>query len=167
MLHVVLLHFCATVIRRACEWFGNGMDRLGVRMNVVAMAVGTIMASTSIRPGFPAAMSLYGEAGTIKLEGSSIVHWTVPDRPAPELGPAVSYGGVADPRAISSTYHQMQLTNVVESYGENQETPSGKLGFSSSIFARARFANCSAFAPGRSWIANAPVGFPFHCVSKP
>jgi predicted dehydrogenase len=78
-------------------------------------AFGTIMASTSIRPGFPAALSLYGEIGTIKLEGSSIVHWTVPDRPQPEQGNAASYGGVADPRAIVSTYHQMQLRDVVES----------------------------------------------------
>jgi predicted dehydrogenase len=79
-------------------------------------AFGTIMASTSIRPGFPAALSLYGERGTIKLEGTSITHWTVPDRDKPAEPPApTGGGGVADPRAISSTYHRIQLTNVIES----------------------------------------------------
>ncbi|HZK79964.1 MAG TPA: Gfo/Idh/MocA family oxidoreductase, partial [Humisphaera sp.] len=77
-------------------------------------AFGTIMASTSIRPGFPAAINFYGDKGTIKLEGSNIVHWTVPDREKPELQ-TVNYGGVADPRAISFVYHQMQLTNIIES----------------------------------------------------
>ena len=77
-------------------------------------AFGTIMASTSIRPGFPAAINFYGDKGTIKLEGSNIIHWTVPDREKPELQ-TVNYGGVADPRAISFVYHQMQLTNIIES----------------------------------------------------
>ncbi len=74
---------------------------------------GTIMASTSIRPGFPAAIAFFGDKGTIKLEGSSIVHWTVPDREKPEFE-AVSYGGVADPKAISFVYHQMQLKDIIE-----------------------------------------------------
>jgi predicted dehydrogenase len=75
---------------------------------------GTIMASTSIRPGFPAAISFYGDKGTIKLEGSTITHWTVPDQVKPEFQ-AVSYGGVADPKAISFVYHQMQLRDIIES----------------------------------------------------
>lgn len=76
-------------------------------------AFATIMASTSIRPGFPASLALYGDKGTVKLEGSNIVHWTVPDREKPNFE-AVNYGGVADPKAISHVYHQMQLTDIVE-----------------------------------------------------
>jgi predicted dehydrogenase len=79
-------------------------------------AFGTIMASTSIRPGFAAALNLYGEKGTIKLEGNAITHWTVPDRPQPEMAASSGgAGGVADPKAISSTFHRIQLTDVVES----------------------------------------------------
>lgn len=77
---------------------------------------GTLMASTSIRPGFPAALNLYGDKGTIKLEGNSITHWTVPDRAKPaELPSTGGGGGVADPKAIVSTYHRIQLSDVVES----------------------------------------------------
>jgi predicted dehydrogenase len=84
-------------------------------------AFGTIMASTSIQPGFPAALNLYGEKGTIKLEGSSIVHWTVPGVEQPEQGNAASYGGVSDPRAISHVYHRTQLINVIEAIESGKE----------------------------------------------
>lgn len=78
-------------------------------------AFGTIMASTSIQPGFPAALNIYGERGTIKLEGSSIVHWTVPGVDEPERKPAASYGGVSDPRSIVPDYHRNQMINVIQS----------------------------------------------------
>jgi UDP-N-acetyl-2-amino-2-deoxyglucuronate dehydrogenase len=76
---------------------------------------GTIMASTNIQPGFAATLNLYGEKGAIKLEGTSIVHWTVPGREKPAEEPSGGGGGgVADPRAISSAFHRIQLTDVLE-----------------------------------------------------
>ncbi|WP_308639649.1 Gfo/Idh/MocA family protein [Paenibacillus silvisoli] len=78
-------------------------------------ALGTMMASTSINPGFPAGIRLYGSEGTIKLAGSDIVHWSVPGYEAPPaFGSAPAYGGVSDPRSISHLYHQLQLQNVIE-----------------------------------------------------
>ncbi|QNK55794.1 Gfo/Idh/MocA family protein [Paenibacillus sp. PAMC21692] len=78
-------------------------------------AFGTIMASTSIQPGFAAAINLYGELGTIKLEGNSIVHWTVPDRNKPTWIHSDAYGGVTDPRSIPSDFHQSQLIDIISS----------------------------------------------------
>lgn len=78
-------------------------------------AFGTIMASTSIRPGYPATISLYGEEGTIKLEGTSIVRWSVPGWDEPNWTREESYGGVSDPRSIVSDYHQSQLIDVMTS----------------------------------------------------
>jgi UDP-N-acetyl-2-amino-2-deoxyglucuronate dehydrogenase len=78
-------------------------------------AFGTIMASTSIQPGFPATINLYGEKGTIKLEGSSIVHWTVPGRSEPNWTQARTYGGVSNPRSIVSDFHQSQFIDVMAS----------------------------------------------------
>ncbi|MCY1312795.1 hypothetical protein D9M70_632490 [compost metagenome] len=72
----------------------------------------------------------------------------------------------ASPRVLTTSSIEI-LTKVVLSYGENQETPCGKLGCSSSIFARTALATLSALAPGSNWMAKAPVGAPFHCVSKP
>lgn len=93
-------------------------------------AFGTIMASTSIQPGFPAALNLYGERGTIKLEGSSIVHWTVPGVEEPERKPAASYGGVSDPRSIVPDYHRNQMINVIQSIESGaQPTVTGEDGW--------------------------------------
>jgi predicted dehydrogenase len=86
-------------------------------------ALGTIMASTSIQPGFQAALNLYGEKGSIKLEGTSITHWTVPGVAEPDFGtPAVGGGGVSDPKAISYVNHKLQFLDVIQSI-ETGNTP--------------------------------------------
>lgn len=78
-------------------------------------AFGTIMASTSIQPGFAASINLYGDKGTIKLEGSSVVHWSVPGWKEPSGVHSASYGGVTDPRSIVSDFHQSQLIDIISS----------------------------------------------------
>jgi UDP-N-acetyl-2-amino-2-deoxyglucuronate dehydrogenase len=84
-------------------------------------AFGTILASTSIQPGFAATINLYGEKGTIKLEGSSIVHWTVPGWNEPNWTQADTYGGVSDPRSIVSDFHQSQFLDVMTSIETGME----------------------------------------------
>ncbi|MCC3373609.1 Gfo/Idh/MocA family protein [Cohnella sp. REN36] len=76
-------------------------------------AFGTITASTSIRPGFPASLYLYGDKGTIKLEGSSIVHWEVPGVQEPKWDQEPAYGGVSDPRSIVCDFHQSQIIDMI------------------------------------------------------
>jgi UDP-N-acetyl-2-amino-2-deoxyglucuronate dehydrogenase len=83
-------------------------------------AFGTIMASTSIQPGFPPCLNLYGEKGTIKLEGSSIVHWTVPGREKPESGSRPASAGVADPKLSSHAHHKAQLLDVLSALAEGR-----------------------------------------------
>jgi UDP-N-acetyl-2-amino-2-deoxyglucuronate dehydrogenase len=75
-------------------------------------AYGTLMASTSIRPGFQPTLNLYGEAGTIKLEGAQVTHWTVPGLPAP-AGGGPSSTAVAGPALASHEHHRTQLADVL------------------------------------------------------
>jgi predicted dehydrogenase len=77
-------------------------------------ALGSITASTSIRPGFLPTLDVFGSEGTIRLEGASVVHWTVPglDAPAAE-GPASA--GVQSPQLASHEHHRAQLADVLES----------------------------------------------------
>jgi UDP-N-acetyl-2-amino-2-deoxyglucuronate dehydrogenase len=84
-------------------------------------AFGTIMASTSIQPGYAATITLYGEKGTIKLEGSSIVRWSVPGWDEPNWPQEDTYGGVSDPRSIVSDFHQSQLIDVMTSIETGME----------------------------------------------
>lgn len=77
-------------------------------------AFGTIMASTSIRPGFSACLNLYGEKGTIKLEGTSITLWEVPGISAPKFERTAAYGAAANPLNIVSDYHRNQIMDFID-----------------------------------------------------
>ncbi|QNK54893.1 Gfo/Idh/MocA family protein [Paenibacillus sp. PAMC21692] len=76
-------------------------------------AFGTVMASTSVSPGYAASITLYGERGTIKMEGTEIVRWSVPGWDEPDRTQKNKLGGVSDPRNIVSDYHQSQLIDVM------------------------------------------------------
>jgi cation:H+ antiporter len=45
MVHIVLLTACAVAIYLSCEWFVNAVEWLGQRLNIGAMAVGSILAA--------------------------------------------------------------------------------------------------------------------------
>lgn len=82
-------------------------------------AFGTVMASTSIQPGFPPCLNLYGEKGTIKLEGSNVTHWTVPgvEKPA---GAAQASAGIATPKLSNFVQHKAQILDVLGAIAEKR-----------------------------------------------
>jgi UDP-N-acetyl-2-amino-2-deoxyglucuronate dehydrogenase len=83
---------------------------------------GTIMSSTSIQPGFPPTLSLYGEKGTIIIEGTSITQWMVPDIEKPVFkNDGLTGGGVNDPKSIPTLYHQMQILDVIEAVDKKRK----------------------------------------------
>jgi UDP-N-acetyl-2-amino-2-deoxyglucuronate dehydrogenase len=76
---------------------------------------GKIMSSTSILPGFSPSLNFYGEKGTIKIEAQQITHWTVPGITQPDIGEeSSSGGGVSDPRNISTLYHNLQISELLD-----------------------------------------------------
>lgn len=83
-------------------------------------AFGTVMASTNCYPGFNQSISLYGEKGAIKLNGTRVTHWSVPGVEEPAGSDAA--GGAANPLSISFEYHRMQLEDVVSAI-ENGRAP--------------------------------------------
>ncbi|HLY72490.1 MAG TPA: Gfo/Idh/MocA family oxidoreductase [Planctomycetota bacterium] len=83
-------------------------------------AFGTIMASTSIQPGFTPCLNLYGEKGTIKLDGAAIVHCTVPNIPRPEFGTAQASAAVRGPLLSSHQMHQRQILDVLAAIDEGR-----------------------------------------------
>jgi UDP-N-acetyl-2-amino-2-deoxyglucuronate dehydrogenase len=84
--------------------------------------LGRIMTSTSIVPGFAPELCLYGEKGTIRIEGTSIAHWTVPgNEPPAAMDVGSTGGGVSDPRAISLEYHRLQMQDFLDSLETGRE----------------------------------------------
>ncbi|GGD56736.1 Gfo/Idh/MocA family protein [Paenibacillus nasutitermitis] len=84
-------------------------------------AIGTIMASTNIKPGFPAGINLYGDKGTVKVSGSDIIHWSVEGMDEPELGLTGQSGGVSDPLSIQHIYHQLQYEDILDALASSRE----------------------------------------------
>jgi predicted dehydrogenase len=82
-------------------------------------AFGSITASTSIRPGFLPSLDIFGERGTIKLEGAAVTHWTVPDVDMPTTGGATS-AGVQSPQLASHEHHRTQLADVLAALDEGR-----------------------------------------------
>lgn len=76
-------------------------------------ALGMVMSSTSVKPGFLPYIHLYGEKGTIKIVGQSIAHWTVEGVDAPEERAAQVSDGSSNPLAISHVYHRQQLEELL------------------------------------------------------
>ena len=82
-------------------------------------AFGTIMASTSIQPGFQPCLNLYGEKGSIKLDGSSIAHWTVPGVPKPDAaGPASA--AITSPKLAGHEQHKLQILDALAAIEERR-----------------------------------------------
>lgn len=83
-------------------------------------AFGTIMASTSIQPGFAPCLNLYGEKGSIKLEGSAITHWTVPGVERPSSGAQPASAGIATPKLANHAQHKAQILDVLGALAEGR-----------------------------------------------
>jgi predicted dehydrogenase len=91
----------------ACLRFANG-------------ALGVIQATTSVHPGWPKTIAIYGDHGTAVIEQEDVLRWeftpetdedrAVKQRFAQKVGAS---GGASDPSAISHVGHQRQLADFV------------------------------------------------------
>lgn len=84
-------------------------------------ALGYIMSSTSIQPGFPGAVNVYGSKGTVHIEGGDITLWHVPGVDEPQqIGQATGGSGASDPLAISYENHKRQYDDVLQAIAESK-----------------------------------------------
>jgi predicted dehydrogenase len=106
-----------------CATQAHAMEAEDLALAIVEFqsgALGTIMASTSIQPGFQPCLNLYGEKGTIKLDGAAIAHWTVPGVSPPELGERKASAAVSDPKLASHLHHALQLEDALSAIDEGR-----------------------------------------------
>ncbi len=77
-------------------------------------ATGTITASTALFPGYPERLEIYGEKGSILMEGGKIKAWNVEGVPAPEtVSSNEKSSGAADPTNIGHLNHKIVLKDMM------------------------------------------------------
>jgi len=78
-------------------------------------AIGTITAGTALYPGYPERIEIYGEKGSIILEGGTIKAWHIKDVPAAKPSSRENQGsGAADPTAIGHLNHKKVIADMIE-----------------------------------------------------
>jgi len=85
-------------------------------------ALGAIQASTSMWPGYPERLEIFGELGSIILEGGEIVAWNIQgeERKA-DTGKSKASSGSSDPMAISYHLHRTQIAQILASIDRKEK----------------------------------------------
>lgn len=85
-------------------------------------ALGAIQASTALYPGYPERLEVFGEKGSVILEGGHITAWNIAgeekDGPVEEKKKDT---GASDPMAISTERHQQQFRDMIEAIRADRE----------------------------------------------
>ena len=77
-------------------------------------ALGTLEATTAIKPGYSRQLEVCGSDGSVVLEEDAVLRWDLPaDYPMPQKNDAVC-GSANDPTAISYTGHLRQFENLIK-----------------------------------------------------
>ncbi|MCD6318182.1 Gfo/Idh/MocA family oxidoreductase [Candidatus Aerophobetes bacterium] len=84
-------------------------------------ALGVIEGSTAIYPGQPEQLGIYGEKGTVILEGNRIKKWEFMDRKEKFIEERKISTGASDPNAIGSEAHKAQIKDIIEAIKEDRE----------------------------------------------
>jgi predicted dehydrogenase len=87
-------------------------------------AFGTLEGTTSITPGRGHRFEVHGTEGSIYVDGESIVRWDVPGESLETVQKEMEDGVgdmSGDPKAISTSGHQVQIADLIESVRENRE----------------------------------------------
>ncbi|MGI6567373.1 MAG: Gfo/Idh/MocA family protein [Limnochordia bacterium] len=87
-------------------------------------ALGHIVGSTAMTPGFPERIELYGEKGSIALEAGRIVRWQVEGMQEEDyLDPVAMGSGSSDPGGIPLENHTAQLQAIARSILAGEQPP--------------------------------------------
>lgn len=85
-------------------------------------ALGTIEGGTSLYPGYPERLEIFGEKGSIILEGGKILHWNIRGSEKPvDTNPVLQGSGSSDPMAVDYKLHMSQLQDMAAAIIEDRE----------------------------------------------
>lgn len=90
-------------------------------------ALGTIVAGTSIYPGFAAEIQITGERGSVSVSDGAISTWLFRDKDEMDIEAGIYMKNsidnkrASDPMAFDHTYHKKQIQQIVDSVKNNTE----------------------------------------------
>lgn len=86
-------------------------------------AIGTITAGTALYPGYPERLEIFGEKGSIILEGGKIKAWNIKDAQAQKIASDENgESGASDPTAIGHQNHKKVIVDMIEAI-QNDRPP--------------------------------------------
>lgn len=83
--------------------------------------IGTIVASTVARPGFPARLEVHAEWGSVVLENDVITRWAVDGLPNPSTPPVGAIHSGASVAVTDTAGHEAILADFAEAVREDRE----------------------------------------------
>lgn len=100
----------------------EGEDLGMALLNFKNDAIGTIEGGTSLYPGYPERLEVFGENGSIILEGGQVVAWNIRGQEnGSDKIQANKTSGSSDPMAVDYKLHMLQIDDMVKAILENRE----------------------------------------------
>ena len=99
----------------------QGEDLGAAILNFKNGAMGTITGGTSLYPGYRERLEIYGEKGSIILEGGKIKAWNVMGMDGHEELQPNHGSGASDPMAIDFKLHLAQIKDMVEAINDGKD----------------------------------------------
>ena len=85
-------------------------------------AMGVIEGSTAAYPGYPERLEVYGESGSVIMEGVKISAWNFKNEtPGSATKVDGQDSGASDPMAIDYAYHKFQIEDFVEAIRQDRD----------------------------------------------
>jgi predicted dehydrogenase len=99
----------------------EGEDVGAAMLSFASGAIGVVTAGTALYPGYPERLEIYGEKGSVIMEGAEISQWNVPGVPHPEaMNKAGNTSGASDPGNIGSANHTSVLLDMIAAVEQNR-----------------------------------------------
>lgn len=100
----------------------EGEDLAASVVNFKSGAIGTIEGGTALYPGYPERLEIFGEKGSILLEGGEITHWNIKGEEDRENNSQRQKdSGAADPMAVDFRLHMLQIKDMADAIQEDRE----------------------------------------------
>jgi predicted dehydrogenase len=100
----------------------EGEDLAASVLNFQNGAIGSIEGGTSLYPGFPERLEIFGQNGSIILEGGKITQWNISNQKTEEKNVKEQEStSASDPMAVDFKFHMLQIKDMVDAINDDRE----------------------------------------------